>query len=289
MVILNIGWCVMLKINLFLQSISSPFWDFVFITISNLITDIPLVITLCVIYWCINKEKGIKIGFILLNGMQFNFIIKDIFKVERPYVKNSKIINKDIEYGYGYSFPSNHSQISSSFLFSFARYFSISKVFIPSLILVLMICFSRVYLGVHSILDVSVGFILGITFVKVLGNIIDKIIESKKYYLAFLFLILGIIGMFVFKNEDSFKITSIYFGFLTGFLIENKYIDYKIPQKTKYKVINFIIGISGIALIYIFSPDILKYFLIGLWVTLPAPWLFKITERIIENDNRKNK
>ncbi len=279
----------MLKINLFLQSISSPFWDFVFITISNLITDIPLVITLCVIYWCINKEKGIKIGFILLNGMQFNFIIKDIFKVERPYVKNSKIINKDIEYGYGYSFPSNHSQISSSFLFSFARYFSISKVFIPSLILVLMICFSRVYLGVHSILDVSVGFILGITFVKVLGNIIDKIIESKKYYLAFLFLILGIIGMFVFKNEDSFKITSIYFGFLTGFLIENKYIDYKIPQKTKYKVINFIIGISGIALIYIFSPDILKYFLIGLWVTLPAPWLFKITERIIENDNRKNK
>ena len=279
----------MLKINLFLQSISSPFWDFIFITISNLITDIPLVITLCVIYWCINKEKGIKIGFILLNGMQFNFIIKDIFKVERPYVKNSKIINKDIEYGYGYSFPSNHSQISSSFLFSFARYFSISKVFIPSLILVLMICFSRVYLGVHSILDVSVGFILGITFVKVLGNIIDKIIESKKYYLAFLFLILGIIGMFVFKNEDSFKITSIYFGFLTGFLIENKYIDYKIPQKTKYKVINFIIGISGIALIYIFSPDILKYFLIGLWVTLPAPWLFKITERIIENDNRKNK
>ncbi|MBE7029108.1 MAG: phosphatase PAP2 family protein [Ruminococcaceae bacterium] len=289
MVILNIGWCVMLKINLFLQSISSPFWDFIFITISNLITDIPLVITLCVIYWCINKEKGIKIGFILLNGMQFNFIIKDIFKVERPYVKNSKIINKDIEYGYGYSFPSNHSQISSSFLFSFARYFNISKVFIPSLILVLMICFSRVYLGVHSILDVSVGFILGITFVKVLGNIIDKIIESKKYYLAFLFLILGIIGMFVFKNEDSFKITSIYFGFLTGFLIENKYIDYKIPQKTKYKVINLIIGISGIALIYIFSPDILKYFLIGLWVTLPAPWLFKITERIIENDNRKNK
>ena len=289
MVILNIRWCVMLKINLFLQSISSPFWDFIFITISNLITDIPLVITLCVIYWCINKEKGIKIGFILLNGMQFNFIIKDIFKVERPYVKNSKIINKDIEYGYGYSFPSNHSQISSSFLFSFARYFSISKVFIPSLILVLMICFSRVYLGVHSILDVSVGFVLGITFVKVLGNIIDKIIESKKYYLAFLFLILGIIGMFVFKNEDSFKITSIYFGFLTGFLIENKYIDYKIPQKTKYKVINFIIGISGIALIYIFSPDILKYFLIGLWVTLPAPWLFKITERIIENDNRKNK
>ena len=114
--------------------------------------------------------------------------------------------------------------------------------------------------------------------------------EHKKLKIFFIICcVLGIIGMFVFKNEDSFKITSIYFGFLTGFLIENKYIDYKIPQKTKYKVINFIIGISGIALIYIFSPDILKYFLIGLWVTLPAPWLFKITERIIENDNRKNK
>ena len=104
----------MLGINLFFQDIANPLLDKFFLYVSYLITDIPLVIVLCFIYWCVNKEKGLKIGFILLNSMMINFIVKDIFKVDRPYVKDSRIINKDIKYGYGYSFPSNHSQLASA-------------------------------------------------------------------------------------------------------------------------------------------------------------------------------
>ena len=144
------------------------------------------------------------------------------------------------------------------------------------------------YLVVHSIIDVTVGMILGYVVVKIFGYIIDKIMYTKKYGFAFIFLILGIVGMFVFNDKDSFKITCIYLGFLTGFLIENKYIDYNIPKQVKNKVINCIIGLIGIIVIYVYVPDILNYLLIGLWITLPAPYLFKLTERIIENENRKN-
>lgn len=274
----------MLEINLFLQSISNNFLDMFFTVISFLVTDIPLIAVLCYTYWCISKEKGIKTGFILLNGMQLNFIVKDIFRIERPYVKNKAIINKDTEFGYGYSFPSNHTQLSTSFLFSVKRYFNIGKFYIPGLILVILIALSRLYLGVHSILDVTVGFILGFLMVKLFGLIIDKIMKSKKYWTAFLFLIMGIIGTFVFKDEDSLKIMLIYLGFLIGFIIENKYIDYKIPKKKYYNIINYIIGISGIALIYILLNHYIKYFLIGFWVTLPAPFIFSIISKKEKNN-----
>lgn len=273
----------MLELNLYLQSAGNPLLDKLFLYISYLVTDVPLVAILCYVYWCISKDKGIRMGFILLNGMQLNFIVKDIFKIERPYVRNELIVNKDTEYGYGYSFPSNHSQFISSFLFSLKKYFCIGKLFIPGFLLMLLVGFSRIYLGVHSVIDVLTGFVFGYIIVKVLGIIIDKIMNSGKYLYAFIFLILGFIGMFLFDDKDSFKITYIYFGFLVGFLIENKYIKYTVPKKPIQKLLNYIVGIAGIAVIYILIKSDIKYLFIGIWVTLPAPLIFKF----LRKENKK--
>lgn len=207
----------MLELNLFLQNHANIFFDKFFLCLSYLITDIPLVAVLCYVYWCISKEKGIKTGFILLIGMLFNFIVKDIFKIERPYVKNENIVNKDVEFGYGYSFPSNHSQLSMSLLFSVKRYFNINKYYIPLFITTVLIGVSRIYLGVHSIIDVVFGFIIGILIVKIFGFLIDKIMDSQKYLYGFLFLIIGIIGIVLFNDHDSLKITYLYLGFFNWF------------------------------------------------------------------------
>ncbi len=280
------GVIVLLELNLFLQNHGNVFLDRFFYALSYLITDIPLVAVLCYVYWCINKEKGIKTGFILLNGMLFNFIVKDIFKIERPYVKNKSIVNKDVKFGYGYSFPSNHSQLSSSLLFSVKRYFNINKFFIPALILTVLIGVSRIYLGVHSILDVIVGFVLGFFVVKISGCIIDKIMESKKYWYGFLFVILGIAGIVFFNDHDSLKITYLYLGFLIGFLIENKYIGYKIPKKIYSKIINYLIGVIGIAVIYVFIENDIKYFVLGFFITFVAPFIYNLIGKIKKEKNK---
>lgn len=269
----------MLGFNIFLQNTGNLFFDRFFLCISYLVTDIPLVAFLCYIYWCVNKEKGIKTGFILLNGMQLNFIVKDIFKIERPYVKNERIINKDTEYGYGYSFPSNHSQLSASFLFSFKRYFELGKIYVFGIVMVLLVGLSRIYLGVHSIVDVVTGFILGYLVVRVLSGVIDKIMAEKKYYIALIFGLSGLIGTLIFKDSDSFKIMCIYLGFFIGYLLEDKYLGYSVPEKRVYKIINYIIGVMGIVLIYVVTGGFFKYFLLGIWITLIAPFIFKIIER----------
>ena len=269
----------MLSLNLFFQSMANPFLDKLFLYISYVITDIPLVLILCFVYWCINKEKGLKIGFVLLNSMMINFIVKDIFKVDRPYVKNPQITNKDLKYGYGYSFPSNHSQMASGLAFSFYRTFKNMKGFAVGIILMLLVGLSRIYLGVHSILDVITGLVIGGILVWILGIAIDRICESKKYWLGYIFLILGFIGIFFFGDDDSLKITMVYFGFLTGLIAEGKYIGYKIPTDKILKMVNFIVGVIGVALIYILLSGWLKYLIIGFWVSLGAPIVFTVISR----------
>ena len=186
----------MLNINYFLQQGGNVYIDIFFKVISFLITDIPLVAVLSYVYWCINKEKAFKSGVILLNSMQLNFIIKNIFKVERPYIKDKRIINKDIKYGYGYSFPSNHSQIASTVFFSLNNYFNTGKNRVYGFIFILIVALSRIYLGVHSILDVLAGLVIGYLCVKTFAFIADYAVDNKKYFILYLLLITGVVSAF---------------------------------------------------------------------------------------------
>lgn len=65
----------------------------------------------------------------------------------------------------GYSFPSGHSIISVSFYGYLMTYFieHLKKplLFIPEILFILGIGFSRIYLGVHYFSDVLAGFSLG--------------------------------------------------------------------------------------------------------------------------------
>lgn len=266
----------MLNINCFLQQYSNAYTDTFFKIISFLITDIPLVVVLSYIYWCINKNKAFKSGIILLNSMQLNFILKDIFKIERPYIKDGRIINKDIKYGYGYSFPSNHSQMSSTIFFSIKNYFNIKKNYIYGYIFIILVALSRMVLGVHSIVDVITGLIMGYLSVKLFSVVADRAVDDKKYYLLYILLIFGIISSFIFKDKDGFKILLLYFGFITGYIIETKYTGYEIPKKLSAKIINYITGIIGVAIIYIFIGNVFKYLIIGIWITLVAPFIFHL-------------
>ncbi len=266
----------MLFINTFLQQNSNVFFDLFFKYVSLVITDIPIILILSYIFWCVDKNKSFKAGVILLSGMQFNFIFKNIFRIERPYVKDNKIVNKDPDYGYGYSFPSNHTQISSTITFLIKRYFSVKKLFAYLIVFTIAVAFSRVYLGVHTVIDVFFGFLIGYLTVILMSPLVDYIMEKKKYFLLYVISVLGIISGIVMKDHDGLKIFLVYIGFITGYLFEIKHIDYKIPLKLKFKILNYILGISGVAIIYIFINNDIKYLLIGVWVSFVAPFIFKL-------------
>ena len=266
----------MLDINVFFQEIANPFMDMFFLLISMLTNEYLYIGIIAVIYFSINKEKAIRMALLIMTNLSFNFLLKDIFKVERPYMKNKDIINKDPDTGYGYSFPSGHSQFNSGFFTSLGCNFNIIKFIFYIILFLFLVALSRVYLGVHSVLDVCAGLIIGFVITYFMNKIIIKIMYSKKY-LLYLFSLLGIFNIVISKNTDSMKILILYLGFVSGYIAESSFVNYKVPESIKRKIINILVFLLGVIIIQLsFSPlpdkiRIIKYFLIGFWASYLCP------------------
>ncbi len=103
-------------------------------------------------------------GFTILFAMLVAYLssevtIKNIVRRVRPCKKAFEEYLL-IENPPQYSFPSAHS--ATSFAVSTALFFVCQWLFIPTLILALLIAFSRIYIMVHYPTDVIVGAVLGV-------------------------------------------------------------------------------------------------------------------------------
>ena len=267
----------MTEINLMLQKYAAPFWDKFFLVVSGISNEYVYVAMVLLIYYFVDKYKGVKIGLIVSSTLMLNFLFKNSLKVPRPYVNNKDIVCKDIAQGYGYSFPSGHSQLNVTFFTGIHKLFG-KKRFIPlSAAFVLLTAFSRVYLGVHSVFDVAAGLMIGLLWSLIACKYIDVVLKEKKYLLI-IFSLVGIIDVILFKNTDSIKMLCLYFGLISGFLIEDKYVGYVNADKLSVKMLECIFCFAGILLIQLVFKCLpsglkyLKYFSVGLWSSYAAPY-----------------
>ncbi len=114
--------------------------------------------------------KNRRVGFGLLGGLTaaslLNLIVKYIVKRPRPTLP---MVVKEI----GYSFPSAHAMLSLVFFglliyfvlkYSNKKWLKITLTILFSLIVV-VVGFSRVYLGVHYLSDILAGYLVGLPIV----------------------------------------------------------------------------------------------------------------------------
>ena len=131
-------------------------------------------ITISILLFFLIKDKKISLsicGNLIIIAI-FNYSLKTIFKRSRPQFNSIS----------GYSYPSGHSMVSMAFYGYLIylinknvknKYLKISLISFLFL-LIILIGLSRIYLGVHYLSDVLVGFLISIIYLIIMIYLINR-------------------------------------------------------------------------------------------------------------------
>ena len=125
---------------------------------------------LAFVYWCVNKRMGQAMAFNVSVACTWNQFIKWKCRIDRPWVRDDRIIpvQKAIEGAGGYSFPSGHTTRATAVWGTLGVLLWKSKERIVAALcgmILLVIAFSRNYLGVHTPQDVLVSLLAGVILI----------------------------------------------------------------------------------------------------------------------------
>lgn len=296
-----------------LEGIRNPGLDIFFSLITKLGEEDIFIIISLFVFWCINKKKGFYLLVVGFAGTLANQFLKITFKIPRPWVKDPTftIVESARESANGYSFPSGHTQTSVGVFGGLARAFKSNILRIICIALCVLIPLSRLYLGVHTLLDVSVSFILALIFIFVFYPFIEKNFDNKRkmnylmigmFVLCFLHLLYVTfypgntnIEASLYENamKNAYKLMGCSIGVILAVIIDRKYIKFKTKAIWWVQLLKLVLGVVPILLIKsllkqplidlcgnLYIANAIRYFLIlffacGIW-----PITFKYFSKI---------
>ncbi len=239
------------------------------------------IMVLPLFFWLWDKDKAVKLLFILLPSLLLNFWLKEIFQTARPMGVAL------IEQG-GFAFPSGHAQGSTTLWLMLALLIRKKWITIFAIIMILLVSLSRLYLGVHHLIDIFGGILIGLFLVFVYDKYIYENVRAycaaktamgKTALLTIIVLFLTII----YPVDEAITILAVLWGFAM-ILIFFDVLKSTPPQGILWKLLILIVGIVGVILIWkglkVILPVMkltrfLRYALLGVWIAI-LPFFIKL-------------
>lgn len=290
-----------------LAGIRTPWMNGVMRGASYLGEEMAFIVIGMIILWCVDKKFGYRFLFMYVAGYFANQLLKAIFLIPRPWVidPSFEIVESARGSATGWSFPSGHTQSATIMYGAIARRIKKGWAYVIAAALILLVGFSRMYLGVHTLLDVGVGLILGLLTIFFCEKLFAAIGDGSKAYAAasgiVAALCLGLIIFILTVTRDSFEITQLKdasvlfgtaFGLFAGSIVERAYVRFETKAVWWAQIIKVVLGIVILLALRIVlkkllgmisgSPlmDIARYFVMSFTAIAIYPRLFKYLNRL---------
>ena len=272
-----------------IQQIDTPLLVSFFRAITSLGDELFYLILFPFLLWCVDFYLGIKVGIIFLLSVYANAGIKEIFQQPRPFEILPEIQKV---YATGYGFPSGHAQSSLVVWGSIAYLKKQIWIRILSILLILLIGFSRIYLGVHFPTDVLGGWLIGGLVLCLSYFVFSKIkFDSISGNMRFKIICITLFPVILLQFQSSPDIISsvaTLTGVGYGLLLFHSSIGGIRLGNWLQRFFSFLLGVTGIGILYLGLKFILpsegqpfyqlsrffRYLLLGMWISFGAPRLF---------------
>ncbi|XP_068632454.1 sphingosine-1-phosphate phosphatase 2-like [Battus philenor] len=158
--------------------VNNKFWYWVFVLGTALGDEIFYATFIPFWFWNIDGAVGRRVVLVWTVVMYIGQGFKDIIRWPRPGYPVQKLQQKwAIEYG----MPSTHAMVGVSIPFSVLLY-TMDRYLYPAhwgllaaVTWCTLICVSRIYLGMHSVLDIAAGLLLSTALLAVLIPVVDRL------------------------------------------------------------------------------------------------------------------
>lgn len=269
---------------------AGPWLDQLMLAVTSLGSEIFYLLALPLLYWCWDRKKALYVGAAFLFAISLNDIMKTVFQHPRP--DPEKLLPGIQELAASYSpkspgFPSGHAQGSVSFWGALAVTAHNRTAWAVCAVPILLVSYSRLYLGVHFAGDVLFGLLLGLACLALVipaANLVGR--HLRRFHaaavIAAALLLPAAVVIFLPGDRLANNMGTIS-GFLVGaYLAENRiYFDER--NRPLAQIVKYAVGIAGLAAIRFglkaALPDLaaagfFRYWLIGAWVSIGAPYVF---------------
>ena len=250
----------------FLESIRVPGLNEFMLLITQLGEETAFLVAALIMFWCIDKYRGyylLAVGFV---GTLLNQFMKLLFRIPRPWVVDPDftILEQAREAAAGYSFPSGHTQSAVGTFGSIAYTTKDRWIRIACVAVAVLVPISRMYIGVHTPLDVLVAAAMAVVLIIVLQPVV---LGNRKKYMPVLLGVMTLmaVGFLCFvklwpfpadidqHNLDSgvknaFTLLGALFGLLVVYTADEKWLHFEVKAVWWAQILKVAAGL-GIVLV----------------------------------------
>ena len=244
-----------------LEDIRVPILNEFMLAITMLGEETAFLVIALVLFWCVDKYLGyyiLSVGFI---GTIFNQFLKLWFRIPRPWVfdENFTILEQAKEDASGYSFPSGHTQSAVGTFGGMAYTTHNRKLRVAFILIAVLVAFSRMYIGVHTPLDVCVSILIAVGLIFLLKPIVFR--RNGRYMpILFSFMLLMAIGFLCFVEfypfpadldthnylsgvKNAYTLLGALLGLLAVYIVDEKWLNFTTKAVWWAQGIKVIIGL----------------------------------------------